>query len=41
MASVVAAGRAPAFPFWEVYVTEPTPDVDPGSMRTDLFWPLV
>ena len=26
---------------WEVYVTEPTPEGDPDTMRTDLFWPLV
>lgn len=30
-------GLAPTGPMWEVYVTEPTPDADPGSMRTDLF----
>ena len=36
-----AQGREPGPAMWEVYVTEPTPDVDPGSMRTDLFWPLV
>ena len=40
MASVVAAGRAPAFPFWEVYVTEPTPDADPATLRTDLYTAL-
>ena len=37
MAAVIADGREPAFPFWEVYVTEPTPDADPASLRTDLF----
>lgn len=30
-------GRAPAGPMWEVYVTEPSPDADPTTMRTDLF----
>ncbi len=40
MASVVAAGRAPAFPFWEVYVTEPTPDADPATLRTELYTAL-
>ena len=24
-------------PFWEVYTTEPTPDMDPATLRTDLF----
>lgn len=30
-------GRSPAGPMWEVYVTEPTPEAEPSSMRTDLF----
>lgn len=25
-----------SFPFWELYVTEPTPEADPATMRTDL-----
>lgn len=33
-------GHARESAFWEVYVTEPTPDADPESMRTDLFLPL-
>lgn len=37
MGAIVESGRAPAFPFWEVYVTEPTPDADPTLLRTDLF----
>ncbi len=37
MASVIADGREPAFPFWEVYVTEPSPDADPATLRTDLY----
>lgn len=36
MGGIVAAGKAPAFPFWEVYVTEPSPDMDPATLRTDL-----
>lgn len=24
-------------PMWEVYVTEPTPETDPATLRTDLF----
>lgn len=30
-------GRAPAGPMWEVYVTEPNPQTDPSTLRTDLF----
>lgn len=26
-----------AYPFWEFYVTAPTPDTDPATLRTDLF----
>lgn len=26
-----------AYPFWELYVTEPSPDADPATLRTDLF----
>lgn len=37
MTWVAEQGLAPAGPMWEVYVTEPTPDADPSSMRTDLF----
>lgn len=37
MESVPAAGKQPALPFWEVYVTEPTPDLDPATLRTDLY----
>lgn len=29
----------PAGPFWEVYVTEPSPDMDPADLRTDLYLP--
>lgn len=29
-------GWAPAGPMWEVYVTEPTPQTDPTTLRTDL-----
>lgn len=31
------AGKQPTLPFWEVYVTEPTPETDPDTLRTDLF----
>ncbi|GER23781.1 transcriptional regulator [Zafaria cholistanensis] len=33
-------GRAPRLPFWEVYVTEPAPETDPATLRTDLYLPL-
>lgn len=33
-------GRTPGLPFWEVYVTEPSPTADPSSMRTDLYLPV-
>ncbi|WP_432557627.1 GyrI-like domain-containing protein [Granulicoccus sp. GXG6511] len=36
MNEIATAGHQPDFPFWEVYVTEPTPDVDPATLRTDL-----
>ncbi|MBO1031154.1 GyrI-like domain-containing protein [Tessaracoccus sp. SD287] len=38
---VLGQGRHVGEKMWEVYVTEPTPEVDPATMRTDLFWPLV
>jgi effector-binding domain-containing protein len=25
---------------WEVYLTEPSPDMDPADLRTELNWPL-
>ncbi|RZU63113.1 GyrI-like domain-containing protein [Zhihengliuella halotolerans] len=40
MAWIAEQGYAPQLPFWEVYVTEPSPDADPASMRTDLFVPV-
>ena len=36
MQQVAADGHQPALPFWEVYVTEPSPDLDPATLRTDL-----
>lgn len=39
MQRVAADGRQPALPFWEVYVSEPGPDVDPSTLRTDLVLP--
>lgn len=34
-------GLTVAMPFWEVYTTEPTPDMDPADLRTDLFIALM
>lgn len=39
MKHIAADGRQPSLPFWEVYVTEPTPDGDPAALRTDLLLP--
>ena len=27
--------------FWEVYLTEPSPEMDPADLRTELNWPTV
>ena len=35
--AAVDAGHHPGLPFFEVYVTEPNPDMDPADLRTDLF----
>jgi effector-binding domain-containing protein len=40
MGAIGAMGRAPGEPFWESYVTEPSPEVDPATLRTDLFCPV-
>lgn len=37
---VAEQGRAPAGPMWEVYVTEPTPETDPATLRTELYLAL-
>ena len=39
MQQVADDGRQPALPFWEVYVSQPTPDGDPSTLRTDLVLP--
>lgn len=33
-------GHQPGQVFWEVYVTEPKPGMDPADLRTELFWTL-
>jgi effector-binding domain-containing protein len=40
VAALESQGETPAVPFWEVYVTEPSPDMDPAELRTDLFTAL-
>lgn len=37
---IVAGGHEAADEMWEIYTTEPSPDVDPTTLRTDLRWPL-
>jgi effector-binding domain-containing protein len=32
-------GLEPAGSCWEVYVTQPSPDMDPADLRTELIWP--
>ena len=33
-------GLTPTEVFWEVYLTEPSPDMDPADLRTELDWLL-
>jgi effector-binding domain-containing protein len=33
-------GRTPAQERWESYVTQPSPNMDPRDLRTELFWPI-
>ena len=33
-------GLTPGQDLWEVYVTEPSPDMDPDDLRTELNWPV-
>jgi len=35
-----ARGLTPESGMWEVYLTEPSPDMDPADLRTELNWPL-
>lgn len=37
MNAIDGEGRIPGIPFWEAYVTEPTPGMDPSTLRTDLY----
>ena len=40
LGAVGAAGEQPAGRFVEVYLTQPSPEADPATMRTELFAPL-
>ncbi|MBC3190439.1 GyrI-like domain-containing protein [Pseudonocardia sp. C8] len=33
-------GLTPGTDFWEVYLTEPSPDMNPDDLRTELNWPV-
>lgn len=35
---IVEQGLTPGPDLWEVYVTEPNPEMDPADLRTELFW---
>lgn len=37
LAQIKQQGMTPQLPFFEVYVTEPSPDMDPAEMRTDIY----
>ena len=37
---IAEQGMSPGETYWEVYVTEPSPDMDPADLRTELNWPV-
>lgn len=37
---ITAQGLTPHGSVWEVYLTEPSPDMDPADLRTELNWPV-
>ena len=37
---IAEQGLTPAEAYWEVYVTEPSSDMDPAELRTELNWPV-
>ena len=37
---IAEQGLTPAETYWEVYLTEPSPDMDPADLRTELNWPV-
>ncbi len=38
---IVEQGLIPGGVLWEVYLVEPSPDMDPTDLRTELNWPVV
>jgi effector-binding domain-containing protein len=38
---IVEQGLIPGGVLWEVYLVEPSPDMDPADLRTELNWPVV
>jgi effector-binding domain-containing protein len=38
---MVEQGLTPGADLWEVYVTEPSPEMDPADLYTDLFWTVL
>lgn len=40
MTAIQESGETPDLPFWETYLTEPTPDMDPDELITVLAVPL-
>ena len=37
---IAEQGHVPTADIWEVYVTEPSPDMDPADLVTELYWSL-
>jgi len=37
---VAERGLTPGVVIWETYLTEPTPDMDPADLRTELHWTM-
>jgi effector-binding domain-containing protein len=37
---IAEQGLTSSADLWEVYVTEPSPDMDPADLRTELFWTI-
>ncbi len=37
---IAEQGLTPGETYWEVYVTEPSPDMNPDDLRTELNWPV-
>ena len=38
---ITEQGLAPGADLWEVYLTEPRPDMDPADLRTELCWAVL